>query len=73
MGIDTVEFVYPERISGELMCAICTLVLERPVVTEYEVLTSHTSYTLCVYIYILYIQYLCTHAYINVYTFQIIF
>lgn len=37
MGVDTDEFVYPERISSELKCPICTLVLEAPIVlTEYE-------------------------------------
>jgi hypothetical protein len=36
MGIDTEMFVYPERISEELMCPICHCVVERPVQTPSE-------------------------------------
>ena len=36
MGIDTDCFVYPERISPQLICPICTQVLERPVQTPSE-------------------------------------
>jgi Zinc finger, C3HC4 type (RING finger) len=36
MGIDSCEFVHPERISSQLVCPICTLILENPVITEYE-------------------------------------
>lgn len=33
MGIESVEFVHPDRISSQLICPICTLVLEHPVLT----------------------------------------
>jgi hypothetical protein len=36
MGIDEKEFVYPERISSQLMCSICTMVCDNPVITETE-------------------------------------
>jgi len=36
MGIDSDHFVHPERISKELMCCICTQVLENPVMTPSE-------------------------------------
>ena len=36
MGLDEKEFVNPERISKELFCPICTLVLENPVQTPSE-------------------------------------
>jgi hypothetical protein len=36
MGFELIAFVHPERISSQLICPICTLVLENPVLTEYE-------------------------------------
>ena len=36
MGIESEQFVYPERIPQELYCPICTLVLENPVQTPSE-------------------------------------
>ena len=36
MGIEAECFVHPERISKELFCPICTLVLENPVQTPSE-------------------------------------
>lgn len=36
MGLEIEQFVHPERISSQLFCAICTQVLENPVVTETE-------------------------------------
>ena len=36
MGIDYECFLHPERISSELICPICTLVLENPVQTPSE-------------------------------------
>jgi len=36
MGVDCEHFVHPERISKELMCCICTQVLENPVQTPSE-------------------------------------
>eukprot|EP01038_Epipyxis_sp_PR26KG_P013662 gene13662-18334_t len=36
MGVDFDQYVHPERISNELICPICTVVLENPVQTETE-------------------------------------
>jgi len=36
MGIEVESFVYPERISPELYCPICTQILENPVQTPTE-------------------------------------
>lgn len=36
MGIESEQFVHPERISSQLFCAICTQVLDNPVITETE-------------------------------------
>lgn len=36
MGLDTELFVHPERISSQLICPICTQVLDRPVQTPTE-------------------------------------
>ena len=36
MGLDLEQFVHPERISSQLICPICTQVLDRPVQTATE-------------------------------------
>ena len=36
MGVELESFVHPERISSQLICPICTQVLDRPVQTPSE-------------------------------------
>ena len=36
MGLDLELFVYPDRISSQLICPICTVILENPIQTDNE-------------------------------------
>ena len=41
MGRDFDLFVYPDRISSQLICPICTLVLNKPVQTPTGILINY--------------------------------